>query len=137
MTGTTMGEGERAEARRGARVRAMMIGSLICALLIIGAAILFKQSGGRIAPAGAITITILYLTALIGFGWRACWRADEVEIRHNIVALASAAAFYWLVYPGWYFLWKGGLLPEPSHELLYVATITVTSLAYLWAKIRR
>lgn len=136
MTGMAMGEGERAEARRLARGRATIAGSAVCAVLIIGAAFLFKQSGGRVAPAGAITITIVYLVALVGFGWRACRRADEVEIRHNLVALATAASFYGLVYPGWYFLWKGGLLPEPSHEILYVAMLAVAVLAYLRAKIR-
>jgi hypothetical protein len=137
MTSKAMGEGERAEAQRLARVRARVLGALVCAVLIIGSAWLFKQSGGRIAPAGAITIVIVYLVALIGFGWRTCRRADEVEIRDNLVALAAAAGFYGLVYPGWYFLWKGGLLPEPSHELMYIAMIAVTTLTYLWAKIRR
>jgi hypothetical protein len=132
-----MGEGERAEARRQARMRNMILGSMVCAVLIIGSAALFKQSGGRIAPAGAITITLVYLVALIGFGWRACRRADEVEIGHNLVALATAAGFYGLVYPGWYFLWKGGLLPEPIHEAMYVAMLAVTLMSYLWAKIRR
>jgi hypothetical protein len=132
-----MGEGERAEARRLKRVRAKMAGSMVCALLILGAAFLFKQSGGRIAPAGAITIVVVYLVAMIGFGWRACRRADEVEIRDNLIALASAAGFYGLVYPGWYFLWKGGLLPEPIHEAMYVAMIAVAMASYLWAKIRR
>src|SRR4051812_33360943 len=78
MTGKAMGEGERAEARRLARMRNMILGSLVCAVLIIGAAFMFKQSGGRIAPAGAITIVVLYLTAMIGFGRWVCGGADEV-----------------------------------------------------------
>jgi len=136
MTSKAMGEGERAEARQQARMRNMIVASLVCAVLIIVAALTFRQSGGRIAPEGAIAIVMLYLTAVIGFGWWTCRRSDEVEIRHNVAGLATAGGLYWLAYPGWYFLWKGGLVPEPSHEALFVAVIVVTMLGYFRAKLR-
>jgi hypothetical protein len=136
MTSTAMGEGERAEARRLARVRAMIGGSMVCALLIVGAALLFKQSGGRIAPAGAITIVLLYLAAMVSSFWYACRKTDEVEARDTIVAVAVGGGAYGLVYPAWYFLWRGGLVSEPSHEALYLMLIVVITLAYFWKRLR-
>jgi len=136
MTNLTMGEGERAEARRRARAIAVLAGSVVCALLIIGAAWTFKQSPGRIAPAGAIIIVALYLVSMGGAFWFACRKSDEVEARDTIFSLAVAGGTYGLTYPGWYFLWKGGLLPEPSHELLYIQLIAVLTIAYFWKKLR-
>ena len=136
MTGTAMGEGERAEAARGRRA-AMLAGAsaVVAVAMIVGTAI-FKQGHGQIAPGWSIAFVGLYLLMMF-----ACWRfacrvSDEVELRANVGALAAGGIAYALVYPSWYFLWRGGLTPEPSHELLFVIVFVATMIAYLWKRFR-
>lgn len=136
MMSSTMGEGERADRRRRARARVILLVSLVLAVGIIALTVIFKQSGHAIAPAGAIGVTLLYLAG-IAVSWRGARFSDEVEMRSTHRALAWATIAYILVYPGWYFLWRGGLVPEPSHETLFLGVMVVTMLSYLWAKIRR
>jgi hypothetical protein len=131
-----MGEGERAEAARGRRSLMLVAASAVIAVVLVGGTALFKQDHGHLAPAWAIACTALYALAIVASGWFACRMTDEVEARHNIQAVAIGGGVYCLVYPSWYFLWRGELVPEPSHEILYLVTIATITAAYVWKKIR-
>ena len=142
MTGRTaaMGDpannpGERAEAARKRRYLALIaIYIAVAVVMVIGTAV-FKRPGQQVEPSWAIAFAILYVgVSLIG-GWRMCRLVDEVEMRDNRAAAVWAGCFYGLTYPVWFFLWKGGLLPEPSHILMYVATVFVAMATYLARRI--
>jgi len=142
MTGRTaaMGDpannpGERAEAARKRRARAMIAASVAIAVLIVVGTAIFKRPGQQVAPGWAIAFTFLYVGAMLLGGWRACRLTDEVEARNNRAALVWAGCFYGLAYPVWFFLWKGGLVPEPDHMLMFAATVFVTLATYLGRKI--
>ena len=142
MTGRTaaMGDlgnnpGERAEAERKRRSRAMIAASVVVAVLIVAGTAIFKRAGQQVAPGWAIAFVFLYVGAMLFGGWRACRLTDEVEARNNRAALVWAGCFYWLTYPAWFFLWKGGLVPEPDHMLMFAATVFVAMAAYLARKI--
>lgn len=136
MTGMATGEGERAEAERKRHAAALFALSIVVAVAMVAGTAIFKQDHGQIAPGWAIAFVGLYLLALF-----ACWRfacrvSDEVELRNNVSALAAGGLANALVYPSWYFLWRGGLMPEPSHELLFAVVFLTTMLAYIWKRYR-
>ena len=133
MTGSKLvGEGERAEAARKRRTAMLFAASVVVAVAMNVGTAIFKQGHGRIAPGWAIAFVGLYLLAVFG-SWRfACRVSDEVELRNNVSALAAGGTAYALVYPSWYFLWRGGLTPEPIHELLFVIVFLTFMTAYLW-----
>jgi hypothetical protein len=127
--------GEQAEAARKRRARAMIVVSVaIAALIVVGTAI-FKRPDQQVAPGWAIAFAFIYVGAMVFGGWRACRQTDEVEARNNRAALVWAACFYGLTYPVWYFLWKGGLVPEPDHMLMFAATVFVAMATYLARRI--
>jgi cation transport ATPase len=131
-----MGEGERAEATRKRRAAMLVAASMVVAVAMVVGTAVFKQGHGRITPGWAIAFVGLYLLAVFG-SWRfACRVSDEVELRANVGALATGGTAYALVYPSWYFLWRGGLVPEPSHEALFVIAFLATMTAYLWKRFR-
>ncbi|MCW3848320.1 hypothetical protein OF829_13830 [Sphingomonas sp. LB-2] len=131
-----MGEGERAEAVRKRRTAILFAASMVVGVAMVVGTAIFKQGHGRIAPGWAIAFVGLYLLAVFG-SWRfACRVSDEVELRANVGALATGGTAYALVYPSWYFLWRGGLVPEPSHEALFVIAFVATMSAYLWKRFR-
>lgn len=136
MTNMSEGVGERAEAARRRRVRALFAISVILAVVMNVGTAIFKQDHGRIAPGWAIAFVGLYLLAIF-----ACWRfacrvSDEVELRANVSALATGGTTFALVYPSWYFLWRGGLTREPIHEALFAIAFLATMIAYLWKRYR-
>jgi protein-S-isoprenylcysteine O-methyltransferase Ste14 len=63
-------------------------------------------------------------------------RSDEVERGDNIWASAVAANALLIVYPAWFFLWKGGWVTEPSHVALFLIVYVTMMLAYLYRKFR-
>jgi cation transport ATPase len=136
MTSRTMGEGERAEAARKRRAAMLFAISMAVAVAMVVGTAIFKQGHGRIAPGWAVAFVGLYLVAVFA-SWRfACRVSDEVELRNNVGALAAGGTAYALVYPAWYFLWRGGLVPEPIHEALFVVAFLTTMTAYLWKRYR-
>jgi hypothetical protein len=131
-----MGEGERAEAARRRRAAMLVAASAVAAVAMVVGTAIFKQGHGGIASGWAIAFVGLYLLVMFG-SWRfACRVSDEVELRSTVSALATGGTAYALVYPSWYFLWRGGLTPEPSHEALFVIAFVATMTAYLWKKFR-
>ena len=137
MTGRmAMGEGERAEAERKRRAAMLFALSMAVAVAMVVGTAVFKQGHGRIASGWAIAFVGLYLLAAFA-SWRfACRVSDEVELRNNVGALAAGGTAYALVYPAWYFLWLGRLVPEPIHEALFVVAFLATMIAYLWKRYR-
>ena len=127
--------GERAEAARKRRARAMILVSVAIAVLIVAGTAIFKRPDQQVAPGWAIAFAFIYVGAMVFGGWRACRQTDEVEARNNRAALVWAACFYGLTYPVWYFLWKGGLVPEPDHMLMFAATVFVAMATYLARRI--
>jgi hypothetical protein len=136
MMSRAMGEGERAEAARKRRAAMLFALSMVLGVAMIVGTTIFKQDHGRIAPGWAIAFVGLYLLAVFA-SWRfACRVSDEVELRNNVGALAAGGTAYALIYPSWYFLWRGGLVPEPIHEALFVVAFLAMMIAYLWKRYR-
>jgi len=136
----TMGDpgnnpGERAEAERLRRSRAMIAASVVVAVLIVAGTAVFKRPGQHVAPGWAIAFAIIYVGTSVFGWWRTCRVADEVEARNNKAAMVWAGCFYGLAYPVWYFLWRGGLVPEPDHMLMYAATVAVAAVTYMIRKL--
>ncbi len=61
---------------------------------------------------------LLIGTAVIG-GLRAQRHYDELQRLILYKTVSFAAAAYFFSYPAWFFLWKGGFLPEPMHGALF------------------
>jgi hypothetical protein len=91
---------------------------------------------GVLPAAMAIGLAILLTLGAGGGTWYFLRSVDEVERRDNYVAATIALNFYLIVYANWYFLWKGAVVPEPGHEILFIATMIVMSIAYFWKKLR-
>lgn len=129
------GPGERAEETRRRRFW-LIIGGFMLFGGVLGAASHIAQHAGTLPPPVAIGIAGLIVFGLGGASWYFLRQVDEVELRDNYVAATVAVYFYMLVYPAWYLLWKGGVIGEPRHETVFVATATVLALSYFWKKIR-
>jgi len=135
MTGTTMGEGERAEAARRRRVAATVIASLLIGAVLIAGTMAFKQDHGYLAPGWAVAFVAIYLGALL-LCWRACHRVDEVEIRRSTDAMAMGGVVYAIVYPAWYFLSRGRLVIEPDDKAIFMIVFAACAITYFWKKYR-
>jgi hypothetical protein len=67
----------------------------------------------------SIGMTLLLIgTAVIG-GLLAQRSYDEHQRLLIYKTIAFAASLYFFSYPAWFFLWKGGFLPEPMHGALF------------------
>lgn len=69
-------------------------------------------------------------------GWRYNLATDELDRRDNQWAGAVAINVYIVGYATWYIWWRGGLVPEPRHETVFIATLAVMLLAYGYKKLR-
>lgn len=132
------GEGERAEQTRSKRFwRTLAV--LALAGAVIGALHSLLTGGDLSAglPANwAIVLAAIWVGSLTIGSWYFHRMIDEVELRDNLWAGTVAVYAYCIAYPAWYFLWKGGVTPEPSHEALFIMTLLVMMAAYLAKKIR-
>ncbi|WP_137864474.1 MULTISPECIES: hypothetical protein [unclassified Sphingomonas] len=132
-----MGPGERAE-----RTRARHLAIVAAGLMLLGGGIgavlsYLQHSGARtLPPSWAITVAALYLVGTTIGSWYFFRRVDEVERRDHLLVSAVGIYFYALVYPVWFFLWKGGLVGMPDHEILFIGTMGVLTVAYYGKKLR-
>jgi len=137
-------KGSIGERRERARRAGLVANYVVLALLggAVGFAFAVYESGGTawadgtIPPTVAIVLSVVTLVAMIGGCLFMKRRIDEVELRHNLYAGATAAVTVLIGYPVWYFLWKGQLVPEPSHVAMFGALYLMLALTYLIRKFR-
>jgi hypothetical protein len=138
------GEGERA-ARLRRRRTYTIIGLLGLTGGIVGGALggatgqfsrFLTDPDATISPTLAIAAAAVTVIGTI-VGAIAYFRhIDELERQVNYWTANITVNFYFLTYIAWFILWKGSLLPEPSHETLFGSTFVVMILAYYWKKLR-
>lgn len=90
----------------------------------------------RWPPALALGLSLSYLALVIGGAIALSRQVDEVERTIKYKAVAFAASAYVIVYPVWFFWWKGGFVPEPMHVALYAGFLIVFLLASLFYRFR-
>jgi len=135
MTGKTMDNpGERAAAARRNRYHGTMGVYVAVAILVVLGSWLFKRGDGQLAPAWAVTLSLLYLTTLVVGGWLVDRHTDEVEHRNNLFAATFAAGFYGLGFPVWYFLAKAQLVPQPDQLVLFAGFVVMGAVGYMFKK---
>lgn len=138
----------RTESRSGlaaAKARRRRLQLIIIALMGAGAVLgffsaMFEMDGGGFMqgiPAGWAIVASVILLGALGFGgWRYNLATDELDRRDNQWAGAMALNFYIGGYASWYLWWRGGLVPEPQHQTIFVVTMAVMMLAYGYKKLR-
>lgn len=130
-----------AAARARRRKLAWTLAALMGAGAVVGffSALLEAEGGGfleGIPPAWAIAASVVTVLA-IGIGsWRYNKATDELDRRDSMWSSAVTLNLLFVGYAVWYLWWKGGLAPEPSHEVMMVTTFIVGMLAYLYKKLR-
>jgi hypothetical protein len=147
MTGTTMDgfdarTGEAAERARKRRFW-MIVGGCFAAGLPIGFFSAFLEEGdtsgfltGTLPPWFAVIAAIVTVVAIVGGSVLLYQRIDELDRRDNLLANSMGATVMFAIYPAWYLLWKGRILGEPRHEVLFGLTFGIVMLTYLFLKLR-
>ncbi len=140
MTMREVGPGETAARARSRRVMLYFV-----VLAAIGGVIGFVTallephhggllSGASIPPAFAIAAAIVTVAAVVIGSLRYHRAIDEFEQRDNLIAGTWGANVLLGGYPVWLLLWKGGLVPEPQHFIMYLAMLLTTGGVYLYRK---
>jgi hypothetical protein len=136
------GEGERQEtARRRKRL------TIFAALAFVGfvpglylgyndGAALDEIRSGHWPPVLVIVLSGLYLLGMLASGLLLRGVTDEVERQNSYKAASFAGWALMLVYPIWFLLWRGGLVPEPIHWVLFAVFWLSLLLASLWYRFR-
>jgi len=131
-----------AEAERARRRKwHLVLGAALATGLAAGFGFAFADEGqgffrATIPPTLAAAIAALYLLMMV-VGTVAMKRVtDEVEIHNNLYGMAIGGSAVLLVYPPWWILWRGEVLPEPPHEALFLLFFGSALVAYLWKKFR-
>ncbi|MDF7777003.1 hypothetical protein P1X14_17230 [Sphingomonas sp. AOB5] len=141
MANKGAGEGERAERARRNRI----VGTFSM-LMLAGGVIGFATSMGNGPGAGfmegpmpawlAIGLVLFLIVSLAWGSWKFFGMVDELEMRANYIANSTGLYFYMALYMAWFILWRGTLVPEPNHMVLFATTSIVTLAAYGWKKLR-
>lgn len=82
---------------------------------------------------GAVAFFVTVVGALVILANR---NADELEKGYQAKGFEAAMWFMLFAYPSWYTLWKGGFVPEPSHQALFIATFAASFVGYLYYRFR-
>ena len=121
------GAGE-AEEKRKRRFKIAVFGTLFAFGLVSGFFIGHSAEGYEelfgpnpvMPPAVAIGLCIAFALAIAVGALLMKKNMDELERLNRYKAASLAGTSYLCTYIVWFFLWKGGVVPEPMHVVLFL-----------------
>ncbi|WP_438730750.1 hypothetical protein ACR9YC_05100 [Parasphingorhabdus sp. DH2-15] len=123
---------------RNILIIAMILGGIIGLTVVLASPDLGQDpwvifSDSPLPPALAITVSVLcgLLVPLLSYYWHTKV-IDEQESYVTAQAAIWALYVYMIATPVWWFLWRGGLVPEVNGLLVYFATTLIFGI--LWLK---
>jgi hypothetical protein len=137
------GAGERMERGRRLRRRALF-GSLFAVGLLTG---FYVGHSGRnfeallgpdpiMSPAAAFAICALLLVAVTAGALLLQRNMDEHEKLTHYKAASVAGNAFLLTYIVWFNLWKGGVVPEPAHLVLFLVFLVAMGIGIFYYRFR-
>lgn len=114
-----------------------LLGGVIGVVMVVADGSNAVFSTGPIAPIVAIALVIVIggLLPYISYYWHT--RAvDEQEAEAYKLGALGGIYVYMIGAPCWWFLWRGGLVPEPDGVAIYLITIFTVGVIWLWRKYR-
>ena len=95
------------------------------------------MSNAAMSPVLAIILSIAIGVILpaITLYWHRHAVDEQEEAAYRFGALIAIYAF-WFIAPAWWFLWRGGMLPEVNGVTLYFITMFVALAVWFWKKYR-
>jgi len=81
----------------------------------------------------AILLAVTFVVAVTAASWLLYRQVDEHQQQNYGKAAVLAAGIVIILYPAWFILWMGEILPEPSHWVIFLTlyiTYAVGSLYY-------
>lgn len=86
--------------------------------------------------AAAIGLAVVYLVLMGGAQWLGDRTADELERHRTARSMVIGGYGYLSAYPVWYALWRGGFLPEPDHQILFLIFVVSLLFGAIFARFR-
>jgi hypothetical protein len=134
------GEGALKYRRDQRRRGAMIVASILLAIIAMGAVISGVEIGrgaGDLSPTLAILLALLFVGGFIVSNWLYLRNVDELEWANNFSAGFWSLLTLAALYPAWLVLWSGNLVPEPNAKGLYLITLGSAGAFYLWKRLRQ
>lgn len=142
-TGSDMPTGAGEQAERAKRMRFVVTLALLALVGgVTGFFIGYTEEGpggimrATITPALAIGLTVVFLATVAVGTWIVTRTIDEHELNLNLWAAAFGGSVFIVVYPVWFLLWKGRLVAEPDHLVLFLLYIVAVGVGYALKKAR-
>ena len=90
---------------------------------------------GAMSPMLAIimSVSVGLIMPAVTFYWHKNVVDEQEEAAYRFGALIAMYAF-WFIAPVWWFLWRGGMLPEVNGIALYFMKIFVALIVWFWKK---
>jgi hypothetical protein len=82
-----------------------------------------------------LAVPIAVLLPIICVYWHRHAVDEQESAAYKLGALFGIYT-YFIGAPTWWLLWRGGLLPAPNGIAIYMVTLSVTGVIWLWAKYR-
>lgn len=114
-----------------------LLGGIVGVVMVMAGEPDMMLSSAPMAPALAIGVVFVIgvIVPIICWYWHT--RAiDEQEAEAYKLGALGGIYVYTIGAPCWWFLWRGGLVPEPSGLVIYFITIFTVSIIWMWRKYR-
>lgn len=85
--------------------------------------------------AATLVVVLGVLLPIIGYYWHR-YAVDEQEADAYKTGALAALYLYMIGAPVWWFAWRGGFAPEPDGVIIYLATVSLVGVVWLWKKYR-
>lgn len=95
------------------------------------------RGAARAYPAVVYLIVGAEIIAFAYGSWVFFRNVDEVEVTDNLWASLVGLYVYSVLLPSWALLAYLEVAPEPSHWVIYAATLVSAGIVYSWLKLRR